>query len=407
MPTFSVPIDLSTHSSRARTPSAAWEGRPNDEATGPPAANHISSPSSARDGLGASATSHAPASIYVEWQKEPGPPSVEDDEALINLYLYALQAYPDSLKLAVHFVGSQFSRTVSSDALFSLVTDQVSKAEAEDTPTTIFHLVQAKLLFSIALHACNEIQESTAVLAQAVFLALEMGMHKKRSPIVHGTRSALEEESMRRTWWELYVTDGLMAALQRKPSFHCHTAESNVLPPCDESSYLEGPFTNEPLSLAQFDARIYSEEEIIFSSFSYRIGAIRLLARVLAIAWTHDLHEDHVKIIDSALAAWPHHLDLAKADVCSSEDEILFQGHMLIQFCIMYLHFPRSDLVATIPGASKVIRQQQLLPIYTRNMNGVKALVASKQLIGLASLQISVQKHTPFFICGNVFAVLV
>lgn len=108
MPTFSVPIDLSTHSSRARTPSAAWEGRPNDEATGPPAANHISSPSSARDGLGASATSHAPASIYgivqgitslpsrhdqapgltsisVEWQKEPGPPSVEDDEALINL----------------------------------------------------------------------------------------------------------------------------------------------------------------------------------------------------------------------------------------------------------------------------------------------------------------------------------
>ncbi|KAJ5196319.1 hypothetical protein N7449_006798 [Penicillium cf. viridicatum] len=73
------------------------------------------------------------------------------------------------------------------------------------------------------------------------------------------------------------------------------------------------------------------------------------------------LNEDHVKIVDSGLVAWPHHLDAAKADMCPGEDEMLFQGHMFIQFCIMYLHFPRSDLVATIPGASKVIRQQQLL----------------------------------------------
>lgn len=445
VPTFPVPTDLSNHSPSAPTPSSAWEGRPNEEATARPAVNRISSPLSSQDGPGVSATSHVPpsvdsiargipshpsrqdqvphlASMSVEWQKEPDFLSVEDDEALVNLYyanfhaahpilvprnLYALQAYPGYLRLVVHFVGSQFSSTVSSDTLLGQVTEQFSKAVAEDTPATKFHLVQAKLLFSIAIHARNEIQECTAVLAQAVSLALEIGMHKKSFPIVHGMRSALEEESMRRTWWELYVTDGFMAALQRKPSFHCHTAESDVLLPCDESSYLEGSFTNEPLSLAQFDARIYSEEEIIFSSFSYRIGAIRLLARVLAIAWTHDLNEDHVKIIDSALAAWPHHLDSAKADMCNSEDEMLFQGHMFIQFCIMYLHFPRSDLVATIPGASKVIRQQQLLPVYSRNMHGVKALVASKQLIELATLQVPVQKHTPFFICGIVFAVLV
>ncbi|KGO72158.1 Transcription factor, fungi [Penicillium italicum] len=445
VPTFPVPIDLSNPSPRALTPPIAWEGRPNEEVTGHPAANRISSPSSSQDGPGASATSHGPAngdgmaqgipslpsrqdqvpglaSMPVEWQKEPGLASVEDDEALVNLYyanfhaghpilvprsLYTLQDYPDHLKLVVHFVGSQFSSTVSSDALSGLVTDQFSKAEGEDTPATKFHLVQAKLLYSIAIHACNEIQESTTILTQAVSLALEIGMHRKSFPIVHGMRSALEEESMRRTWWELYVTDGFMAALQRKPSFHCHAADSDVLLPCDESSYLEGSFANERLSVAQFDARIYSEEEIIFSSFSYRIGAIRLLARVLSIAWTHDLNENHVKIIDSALAAWPHHLDSAKADMCNIEDEMLFQGHMFILFCIMYLHFPRSDLVATIPGASKVIRQQQLLPIYSRNMHGVKALVASKQLIELATLQVPVQKHTPFFICGIVFAVLV
>ncbi|CAI7669302.1 unnamed protein product [Penicillium palitans] len=440
-----MPIDLRNHSPRAPTPLTTWEARPSEEATGLPTANRISSPSSSRDGAIASATSHVPASaggmvqgipslpsrqdqvpgltsMSVEWQKERSHLSVEDDEALVNLYyanfhaahpilvprnLYTLQTYPDYLKLVVHFVGSQFSSTVSSDTLFGVVTDQVSKAEAEDTPGPKFHLVQAKLLFSIAIHARNEIQESTAVLAQAVSLALEIGMHKKSFPIVHGTRSALEEESMRRTWWELYVTDGFMAALQRKPSFHCHTADSDILLPCDESSYMEGSFTNEPQSIAQFDARIYSEEEIIFSSFSFRIGAVRLLARVLAIAWTHDLDEDHVKIIDSALAAWPHHLDKAKTDMCNGEDEMLFQGHMFIQFCIMYLHFPRSDLVATIPGAGKVIRQQQLLPVYGRNMHGVKALVASKQIINLATLQVPVQKHTPFFICGIVFAVLV
>ncbi|OKL59950.1 hypothetical protein UA08_04935 [Talaromyces atroroseus] len=347
---------------------------------------------------------------------------VEDDEALINLFyanfhaahpilvprtLYTTQAYPAYLKLVVHFLGSHFSTATSSDTLRSVTASALAEAGGRNHS---FHLVQALLLFSIALHARNEIPECVSMLAQAVSLALELGMHRKSFSEDYGRQSAIQEESLRRTWWELYVTDGFMAALQRKSSFDCHTSSPDVPLPCEESLYVEGSFFREPPSLAEFDARMYAPEETHYSSFCYRIEAVRVLARVLSIAWTHDVHEDQVRAIDNALAAWPHHLDVAKTDAATTYggvDEMLFQAHMLIHYSTIYLHFPRSDLVATLPGASNIIRQQHLLPVSTRNMHGIKALEASKQLANLAAIPTPMQKHSPFFICGIVFCVLV
>ncbi|KAL3481731.1 fungal-specific transcription factor domain-containing protein [Aspergillus californicus] len=352
--------------------------------------------------------------------------SVEDDEVLISLYyanfhaahpflvprsLYASQAYPAYLKLVVHFVGSHFSDTTSSHLLCSKAADLLSKVEATSSAVLNFHLVQAKLLFSIVLHARNNIQHSTAVLVQAVALALEIGMHRKSFQAGYGKQSPLEEESLRRTWWELYVTDGVMAALQRRPSSRCHDSQPDVPLPCDDVLYAQCVPSIEPLSLAQFDSRIFTDEEISFSSFTYRIEAVRLLSRVVSIAWTHDVHADDVDALDSALAAWPYHLDAAKTSMAhgagTAEDEMLFQANLLVQFGIMYLHFPRSDLVATVPGATRVIRQQHVPPVSTRNTHGQRALVASKQLSKLAAMQVPVQKHTPFFVCAIVFAALV
>ncbi|KAL2814887.1 hypothetical protein BDW59DRAFT_166972 [Aspergillus cavernicola] len=335
--------------------------------------------------------------------------SVEDDEVLISLYyanfhaahpipvprsLYASQGYPAYFKLVVHFVGSHFSDTISSHPLCSKTADLLSKVEAASSAVLSFHLVQARLLFSIVLHARNDIQHSTAVLMQAVALAPEIGMHRKSFPVGYGGQTPLEEGSLRRTWWELYVTDGFMAALQRRSSFRCHDSQPDILLLCDEVLYAQCVPSIEPLSLAQFDSRIFTDEEVGFSSFTYRVEAA-----------------DYVDALDSALAAWPYHLDAAKTSMSygtgTAEDEMLFQAHMLVQFGIMYLHFPRSDLVATVPGATRVIRQQHVPPVSTRNTHGLRALVASKQLSKLATMQVPVQKHTPLFVCAVVFAALV
>jgi hypothetical protein len=220
----------------------------------------------------------------------------------------------------------------------------------------------------------------------------------------------MEEESLRRTWWELYVTDGYVAALQRSPSFRCHSCGPDVPLPCDESLYVEGAFLMEPPTVEQFDARVYAEEELQFSSFCYRIEAVRILARALSISCVHEVQEEQVQAIDNALAAWRHNLAVGKTnihDAFGQVDEMLFQAHMLIQYTTIYLHFWRSELAATVPAAFDIIRERHLPPVSTRHTNGIKAIEASKQLADLAALGVPVQKHTPFFVFALVFSAIV
>lgn len=166
-----------------------------------------------------------------------------------------------------------------------------------------------------------------------------------------------------------------------------------------------------PLETDQVSATASStEEELRFSSFAYRIEAARILARALAIAMIHDIHRDQIQAIDNALAAWPHYLDLGKAeptDVSGEVDDTLLQAHMLIQYTIMIIHFPRSDLTGAIPTTASDMPTSSLLPVYSRSMHGVKAVEASKRLGNLAGLQDSVQKHSPFFLSGLLLSSIV
>lgn len=349
----------------------------------------------------------------------------QDGDALVNLFyanfhaahpflvpraMFADQNYPPYLRKVVQLIGSQYSGAMSNYALRDVTGAALDEAGRQQEQQGL-HLVQARLLFSIALHARNEIKESVSMLAMAVSLALEIGLDKKEYYAKYETQSRIQEESVRRTWWELYVTDGFTAALQRKTSFLCHTAMSDMPLPCDENAYVEGRMVlGEPPTMAQFEARIFSEEDLAFSSFCYRIESVRILAKVLAISGTHEIEEEQVQAIETTLAAWPHHLPPGKTSalgITGEMDEMLFQAHMLIQYTIIYLHFPRSHLVATVPATSDIIRQRHLVPFSTRNMHGVKAIEASKQLGSLAALHAPVTKHTPFFIFAIVFGAIV
>ncbi|KAF7628609.1 hypothetical protein AFLA_003962 [Aspergillus flavus NRRL3357] len=301
------------------------------------------------------------------------------DEGLVNLFyanfhsahpillprsMYNEETYPESLQLAVQFVDSHFSTTTSSDSLCTATAEALRDDDQQG-----FHLVQARLLFAIALHSRNEIRESVSVLADAVSLTINLGMNRKDFSQRHGN-TEIEAESIRRTWWELYVIDGIMAALQRNPTFRCHTIKTEVLLPCDENLCHNNTIP-EPFSMAQFDARVYGDEDRPFSSFTYRIDAIDML------------------------------------DLNDSDDEKLFQAHMLINYATMYLHFPRSDLAPALPAARDVIRERFLLPTSSQHMHALKTISASKCLGSLASCPSTVRKHSPFFICCVVFIIIV
>ncbi|CAK7214225.1 hypothetical protein SBRCBS47491_002076 [Sporothrix bragantina] len=365
-----------------------------------------------------------------------------DDDALVNLYyanfhsahpilvprsLYGAQHYPAYLRLVVHCIGSQFSMPGQSDNL----KDAAVKAIENAIPSRkSHHVVQARLLLSIALHARGEIRESVTQIAQAVSTALDAGMHQRAYSTTHGGRSPIVEESLRRTWWELYVVDGFVAALQRSTSARSHACAPDVLLPCDEVLYGaaggvedDGPSTfPESPTLEQFDARLYADDDNAassFSSFCYRIDAVRILVRALAVssagahASAHDVREEQVQAIDNALAAWRHSEAAASrhpAAVAPEDDEMLFQAHMFVAYTAIYLHFWRSDLAATVPAAFDIIRERHLPPVATRHAHARTAVAASKQLVDLAARSATpaaVQRHTPFFVFVLVFSAIV
>ncbi|CAD0113543.1 unnamed protein product [Aureobasidium uvarum] len=359
--------------------------------------------------------------LHSLYQHSPISENIDDDE-LVNLFysnffsahpilvpacLYHGHPYPEYVRQVVLFIGSHYSLSVSSDALRMNIDLTGPGSIVERNPT----MVQARLLFAIALHARGEAMDAACMMQSAVQLAIDLNMNLRDFAPAHGSGNPILEESLRRTWWELYCMDGYMAALHKLPSFKSNTVRSDVLLPCEEMVYASAGCLPQPSSLQQFDMRLFADEEIQFSSFAYRIEAARILARVLSVAGTQN--EDQVQVVDNALAGWIHSLPQAKVDVVNvynTVDEMLFQGHMIIHCATIYLHLPRSDLLNTLPVTANIVcaeRGRHMSPASTQHSHSVKATNASKELSNLAAVRVPVQKHTPFFVCGLVLGAIV
>ncbi|KAI8654008.1 Zn(2)-C6 fungal-type domain-containing protein [Fusarium sp. Ph1] len=341
---------------------------------------------------------------------------VEDDTLLINLFytnffrahpflvpraLYTSQNYPPYMKLAIHLIGCHYSGTICSETMQGMADDALKKAW--DRGERNFVLVQALLLFSMILHARCVYDRSRSSLSEAISLALDLNMHRKSFSVANSVGSPVVEESIRRTWWELYITDGFIAALDHKPNFRCNSVKSDMPLPCEEFLYSGEPLLFEPSTLEQFESRIYTNDDLPFSSFAYRIEAAQLFARALSIASTHEVHRDQIQNVDNLLAAWPHHLGVGKTEPVDSTggvDHTLLQAHALVEYTTMYLHFPRSDLVGVIAAASGIKFSLDLLPTYSRSMHGMKAVEAAKRFIDLVGLESSALKHSPLMLNG-------
>lgn len=356
---------------------------------------------------------------------QSGPlPAWSDEDHLVDLYylnfhaahpvllprhLYWEQSYPSCLKAVVHYIGSCFSSSAPQAELRQRATRELADAY-QPTP----EVVQAQLLCSVALFAQDAADQGQRLLDSAIQNALALGMHKRDFAAMYAGGSAAVEESMRRTWYELYVVDGCIAALQRKSTFETNTVHADVLLPCENFVY-EGGLCFVPPTLAEFHANVFAEEEKVFSSFCYRIEAVRLLGRVLTIAGTHGVHRDRVQAVDNSLAAFIHHLPRNKsetqiANTFGELDELMFQAHTIIQWSIILLHYPRGDLVSpnslthNVPGADCT---KLLCPCNRQHVHSVKAVEASRSISMLAALQAPAQKHSPFFVYPLALATVV
>ncbi len=102
------------------------------------------------------------------------------------------------------------------------------------------YLVQALLLVIVGLDGqCNQ-GRARDLLATCEHLAIEIDLNKREFAVLHGRGDEVIEESWRRTWWELYVCDGMIAGVHRVTKFLLFDIQADVGLPCEEQQYLSG-----------------------------------------------------------------------------------------------------------------------------------------------------------------------
>ncbi|RAH85612.1 putative C6 transcription factor [Aspergillus japonicus CBS 114.51] len=354
----------------------------------------------------------------------------ESDARLVRLYyenfhsahpilvpapLYEERKYPKYLHEVVVLIGSHF--LPQSSASLSESTLAELSASGERTPCK----VQALLLYSILLCAREECPQAQTMFSTAVDIALELGMYRRDFATTSCDERDVEAESLRRTWWELFTVDVYMAALQKKVVLRCSSVPYDVALPCEESAYANHSNIPPPPTLAGFNKRIFTADDdddgeadqSRYSSFSYRIEAVCILARVIVLNSLPETHRDHLQAVENALVSWTNHLPSTKVDIVDmygSIDEMLFQAHTTIHYAAMLLHLPRSNLRPALPDTGVPISPvipSRLSPSFTRHVHDIKATEASKQLSNLLSVRPSVQRYSPFVVFGLVLCGMV
>ncbi|KAJ5453515.1 uncharacterized protein N7458_004471 [Penicillium daleae] len=314
---------------------------------------------------------------------------------------------PSYLEHVMKFIAAHFTPAASPETyrptVVAGVQDQLPSVEK----------VQAWLLLAIVLHSRNERGEAKECLDAAIDLAFELGLNQATYAEAASNGDPIRAESLRRTWWELFIVEGLLTALGLQQVYRTNLVPPEVPLPCEERIYQDGLTPPPPPTIAQFDERVFADDERDFSSYSYRIEAVRILGRVVAIQEMVEGQQDHVEAIDARIASWFHHLPESKSELMrpdGSVDEVMFQATMIVNGASIYLNFPRSDLLSSPAVASEVICGHHgpiSVPAFSHHSHAMKAIKAASELSSLAAIRLPVERHTPFFICALTLSCMV
>jgi hypothetical protein len=312
------------------------------------------------------------------------------------------------LELAVQYIGSSFLPSVPTEMYKEALNKQIMNSSY---PKDGYSL-QALLMFAIGLHANNDVPRAGQVFGIAQGLTLELGINRMDYAILYSNGDKVLEESWRRTWWSMYTANGMMAAVNPGVKFTLKDIHTDVPLPCSNDEYFSGQIPY-PHTLQDYDDSSFAAEEIVFSSFTYLIDAIRILGKVFEVARLDSTFEYHaVDVVDSYLVNWRLHLPVSKLEIVNNDgiiDELMFQAHMVNAGSTIMLHRPRSNLgFGAVENVNLCVQPGQiLLPTQTREIHTAKCLTSAENISSLIKLPGSLLNHTPFFTCVVVMASVV
>lgn len=270
--------------------------------------------------------------------------------------------------------------------------------------------VQAMLILTIGLDGYTYQEKALQILLDAQDLAIKIGMNKREYALINGNGSDVLEESWRRTWWEMYIVDGMIAGVHQRSTFRMKDMIADVLLPCEEKEYETGTIPP-PHSLEDFDDESFDGRDFQYSSFTYRIAAIRNLGRVLASSALMLPDEPTIDRIDAHLVNWRLHLPDTKKDFINGEgqlDEMMFQAHMIIEATTILLHRERSELDSSVArDVTSCAPHKAIVPGQSYNIHAAKTISAAQEITKLIQLPVPLVKHTHFFTCVVTLASIV
>ncbi|KAJ4253453.1 hypothetical protein NW762_010611 [Fusarium torreyae] len=327
---------------------------------------------------------------------------------LVPSSVFTSRGYPHYLRRVIDFAGSHYTPSGPNSQLRAEV-----EADLMSTPDTSTCMVQSLLIYSILLFFSNDIDAASNIFDQCTRMAMELGMHLADFAASRHLDNPIEAESLRRTWWEIYITDISMAIPPKTMNLRCSGTRPEVCLPCEEALYNGRLDIPHPHHVLEFKRRILSTGDVTFSSFSYRIEAATILGRVLLLNQLKSTNHDHTQSIENALLSWSNHLPTEKLEIVDSYgniNEMMFQAHILIALASMLLHLPRSNLYSLLVNTKDPflpLAQSNPLSASTGFIQGIKATDASRRISDCISLCPNVLKHTPFVIpalaiCGFI-----
>lgn len=319
---------------------------------------------------------------------------------------FTTQQYPDYLVLAVCLVGHHFASHPPSP---SLVRTAASLAESSRGAHNVHRKVQALLLCALVTSSASK-QSSPAdeYITKAAQMACAANLHCLDTNFAHESTRSIRQESLRRTWWELYIVDAILALLRhRPPSFLSISSSCQPFMPSSESQYETGELSTDKLTYADFENRILMQTPPGFPSYCYRIHAAVIIRRVCPLPTGSDLDPDDLEAADQAKAAW--NLDSPKPSFVSRDssgevDYMLLQAHLLVQVAAIFLYAPHTNLPVSARHAMDVTclrggGQGTEAP----GLHAAKSVAASEEICNLAAATwLRGGVHTPLLLCGFV-----
>lgn len=140
------------------------------------------------------------------------------------------------LQCAIDYIGSCYDPSMHRHDFQHIAEFELLK---QDVSRDVYS-VQALLIFAIGLVSSDERDKAQFSLKLAINLALELGMNRRDFFWHDGHGCPVNEESWRRTWWELYIVDGHFAAAHPSKAFRLSTVSADTLLPCEEGEYFSG-----------------------------------------------------------------------------------------------------------------------------------------------------------------------